>query len=161
MGAYKGISDVIAVVLMIAIAVSIGVFVTTFATKWVQDQTSDPSIACALKTNYVVDDVKYNFSGKGELLVKITSKGEEGIYGFGFIFDNITKIISFNSTDPLVKNHVQSTSPLTREQSTLVTLNLSNVSRGYPVLINTLKKLTVTNDACKAVSASTTSVTEY
>lgn len=59
----KGIAEEIAVVLMIAVAISIGVFVTIFATNWVQEQTTNPSQTCTIKTNYVIDDVKFNFSG--------------------------------------------------------------------------------------------------
>lgn len=161
MKSLKGISDVIAVVLMIAVAISIGVFVTTFATKWVQDQTSSPSITCAIKTNYVVDDAKFNFTGKSELLVKTTNKGDQDLYGFGFVLDNVTTILSFNSSNPLIGTQIPPSTPLKREQSTLITLNLSNSTLGHPSLGKTLAKITLTNDACKAVSASITSITVY
>lgn len=157
----KGISDVIAVVLMITVAISIGVFVTTFATKWVQDQVSAPSITCAIKTNYIVDDVKFNYTGGDELLVKITNKGEKELYGFGFILYNITKIFSFNSSDDLISGQIESTDPLGREQSVLLQLNLSNSTLSYPRMGDTMNKLTVTNDACDAVSASTSTFTRY
>lgn len=157
----KGISDVIAVVLMIAVAISIGVFVTTFATKWVQDQTSSPSITCAIKTNYVVDDVRFNYSKINELQVKVTNKGDEPLYGFGFILENATVILSFESSNTLITNQVSSTSPLKREQSTYVILNMSNSTLGYPSLGKTLTKVKVTNDACKAVSSSSVSITAY
>lgn len=157
----KGISDVIAVVLMIAVAISIGVFVTTFATKWVQDQTSSESISCAIRTNYVVDDVKFNFTGQELLLVKITNKGEDTIHGFGFVFDNITTIKSFKSSDPLIINQVSSTNALEREQSVIINMNMSNSSLGHTRLVKTANKLTVTNDACRAVSASTTTITLF
>ncbi|MBL7160838.1 MAG: hypothetical protein ISS93_03245 [Candidatus Aenigmarchaeota archaeon] len=157
----KGISDVIAVVLMIAVAISIGVFVTTFATKWVQDQTSSASISCAIKTNYVVDSAKFNYSGMGRLLVKVTNKGDEGLHGFGFILDNITSIITFNSSSSLITNQVTSASPLMREQSALVTLNLADPDNLYDILVKTIEVLKVTNNACDSVSASATSVTVY
>ncbi len=161
MSSRKGISDVIAVVLMVAVAISIGVFVTTFATKWVQDQTSSPSITCAIKTNYIVDDAKFNYSGGGQLLVKVTNKGDEGIYGFGFILYNVTKILSFNSSSTLIRDQVASASPIGREQSAIVTLNLSTVNSSHSGMGRTLTKITVTNDACDAVSASTSSITKY
>jgi len=153
----KGISDVIAVVLMIAVAISIGVFVTTFATKWVQEQVSSPSITCAIQTNYVVDDVKFNYSGKKGLLVQVTNKGDDGLYGFGFVLYNITKILSINSSDPGISGQLVSSNSLEREQSTIVSMNLSNSTFNG----ETLNKITVTNDACPAVSASTTSITVY
>ena len=171
MAGRRGISDIIAVVLMIAVAISIGVFVTTFATKWVQDQTSSPSITCALKTNYIVDNIKFNFSGRSELLVKLTNKGDQELYGFGFVVENVTHIVTFESTDPLILNQVAMASALKREQSAIITLNLSscsdqsslacNASRNYPHLGRTATKVTMRNEACKAVSASTTSVTVY
>ena len=171
MGDRRGISDIIAVVLMIAVAISIGVFVTTFATKWVQEQTTSPSITCALKTNYVVDDVKFNYSGKSDLLVKVTNKGDQDLYGFGFVLENITHLVTFDSTDPQILNQIAVGSALKREESALLRLNLSscadqsstfcNESRNYPHLGKTATKVTVRNDACKAVSASITSVTVY
>ena len=164
----KGISDVIAVVLMIAVAISIGVFVTTFATKWVQDQTSSPSISCALKTNYIVADATFNLTGRDILQVKITNKGEDDLYGFGFVIENITKILTFNSTNSLMISQVLSTTPLKREQSAFVSLNMTscmnatslycNQSSEYAPLVKTAQKITITNFGCRAVSASTGSV---
>jgi len=157
----KGISDIIAVVLMIAVAIAIGVFVTNFATSWVTEQTSSSSIACAIKTNYIIDDAKYNFSGKGDLLVKITNKGDQKIHGFGFVIDNITLIQTFASDSSLINNQVSLANALGREQSAIITLNLSNTTLGYPTLAKTVEKITVTNVACDAVSASISTVTLY
>src|SRR3989344_7263342 len=118
----RGISDIIAVVLMIAVAISIGVFVTTFATKWVQDQTTSPSITCALKTNYVVDDAKFNYSGKSDLLVKVTNKGDQELYGFGFVLENVTHLVTFDSSSSVVLNQIAVGSALKREESALLRL---------------------------------------
>lgn len=167
----KGVSDIIAVVLMIAVAIAIGVFVTNFATQWVQEQVVDDSITCAIQTNYVVDDAKFNFSSKDELLVTITNKGDQSLYGFGFVLNNITDILTFTSSDSLITNQVAPASPLEREQSVILTLNLStcnnesslycNTSSGYPVMGKTATSIRITNDACSAVSAAITSVTVY
>ncbi|MBI4021670.1 MAG: hypothetical protein HY369_05495 [Candidatus Aenigmarchaeota archaeon] len=160
----RGISDIIAVVLMIAVAIAIGVFVTNFATKWVTDQTTSSSIACAIKTNYVIDDVKFNYSGKDELLVRITNKGDQAIHGFSFVLFNVTNIQTIASDSKLIINQVTSAKALQREQSAIMTLNFTNASTGSGELIGLAKsatKLTVRNDACEAVSASIDSVTVY
>jgi flagellin-like protein len=157
----KGISDIVAVVLMIAVAISIGIFVTIWVTDWVSTQTSSPSITCAIKANYIIEDAKFNYSGKDVLLVKITNKGDQELYGFGFTLDNITRVVSFNSTSSLISNQLQSTNALYREQSTLISLNMSNSTFAHPTLAKSLAKLKVTNDACSAVSAETTSITNY
>lgn len=156
---------------MIAVAISIGVFVTTFATSWVQDQTASPSITCAIKTNYIVEDIKFNFSGNDQLLVKITNKGEQSLYGFGFLLFNVTDILTFDSDDLVIKNQVSSLSPLKREQSAIVNLNLTpcfnasvtfcNLSQSFAGMVKTADKVTVANDACKAVSASATTITIF
>lgn len=167
----KGISDIIAVVLMIAVAISIGVFVTTFATSWVQDQTDKPSMTCALQTNYIVEDAKFNYSGKDGMQLKITNKGDQTIHGFDFVVENVTKIVTFELGDPLILNQVTSGNPLKREESALVTINMTtctnqtllycNTSSIYPPLARSATKITVRNAACDAVSASITSFTLY
>jgi len=155
----RGVSDIIAVVLMIAVAIAIGVFVTNFATKWVTEQTGEESMTCAIKTNYVIDDAKFNYSGKNNMLVTITNKGDEGLYGFGFVLNNITNIRTFNSSDPRILNQLTVTSALGREQSHILTLNLTNST--HLQLGKSATEIKITNDACVAVSAAITSLTVY
>lgn len=167
----KGISDIIAVVLMIAVAIAIGVFVTNFVTKWVSEQTGSESIACAIKTNYVVEDVRFNYSKQNELLARVTNKGDFPLHSFGFVLDNITRIETFRADNPRILGQVLAGSPLQREESVLLTLNLTtapnastlayNQSAGYWMLAVTAQRVTVTNDACDAVSAYASSVTAY
>lgn len=160
----RGISDVVAVVLMIAVAISIGVFVTTFASKWVQDQTTGPSISCAIKTNYVLEDATYNFTGETKLRIRVANKGEQTLHSFGFVVDNVTLIKSFAWDDPLVANQVTSSNPLKQSEAAVIaiTLNDTNMTLGaFESLIRSATKVTVTNEACKPVSASTTTVTLY
>jgi len=158
--AYKGISPVVATVLLVAVAITIGIMVTTWVTQLVTKQT-DPSSLCALNTNYIINYARFNFAGDNQLVVKLTNKGIDGIYGLGFIVENDTRILQFNSShvNITVSPSVSSTNKLGQEQSVLASLNLN--ASDLPTFGRTLTKIRVTNDACKAISAETSSITKY
>ena len=160
----KGVSPIISVILLIAVSISVGIMVTTWITHWVVTQTGSSSISCAIDTNYVIDSAEFNKSTalNNSLLVKITNKGSQKIYGFGAILDNGTAIVKLNSSDSLINQGGTSlTSKLDREQSAYIVINLTNIILGYPQLGRTLTEVKVTNDACSAVSSSTKTITVY
>lgn len=162
MGNKKGVSPIIATILLIAVAISVGIMVTTWITHWVVTQTSSESIACAINTNYVIDTAEFNKSTalNNTLLLKVTNRGSEKIYGFGAILDNGTVILMLNSSNSLIsQGGISSSNKLGREQSVYLTVNLTNTSTGYPTLGRTLAEVKVTNDACPAVSTSTKAIT--
>jgi flagellin-like protein len=159
----KGVSPVIATILLIAVAISVGIMVTTWITHWVVTQTSSESIACAINTNYVIDAAEFNKSTtlNSTLLLKVTNRGSQGLYGFGVILDNGTTILMLNSSSSLVgQGGINSGNKLRREQPIYLTVNLTNTTAGYTNLGCTLSEVKVTNDACPAVSASTATITK-
>ena len=160
----KGVSPIIATILLIAVAISVGIMVTTWITHWVVTQTSSESIACAINTNYVIDSAEFNKSTamNSTLLLKVTNKGNEKIYGFGAILDNGTAIIMMNSSNSLIgQGGVSSSNPLKRESTAYVSINLTNTTIGYTTMGSTLTEIKLTNDACAAVSASTKTISKY
>jgi len=163
MGRRKAISPVISVVLLIAVAVSVGILVTTWVTHWVVSTTGSSSISCAVNTNYIIEEAKFNISSayNNTLLVKITNKGTEQLYGFGAILDNGTKVVIINSNDSIIdQGGISSTNKLKREESVYITINLTNTTLGYPTLGATLTEVKIRNDACPAVSTSTSTITQ-
>ncbi|MBM3303835.1 MAG: hypothetical protein FJY76_01970 [Candidatus Aenigmarchaeota archaeon] len=163
MGGKKGVSPVIATILLIAVAISVGIMVTTWITHWVVTQTSSQSIACAINTNYVIDTAEFNKSTalNSTLLLKVTNRGSEGLYGFGVVLDNGTTIMMLNSTSSLIsQGGISSGNKLGREQPVYVAVNLTNTTAGHTRLGCTLTEVKVTNDACPAVSARTTTITK-
>jgi hypothetical protein len=110
-----------------------------------------------LETNYVIDSVEYTNSTR-ELKVKITNKGTTQLYGFGIMLQNASIIQEFNSTNPLVSvsPSVTSSNKLAREKSAYIKVNMTD----YAPLGLSLTEVKVLNDACDAVSASTTTITQ-
>ena len=157
--AKKGISPIIAIVIMIAVAITTGVMLSTWVTQWVSHQTSDSSMACVIKTNYIIEAAKFNQSGDNYLVIKVTNQGSEGLYGFGIIIDNTSEIFQFNSTDSLItlSPNITSSNKLEREASAYVKLDLDTdaSSRNLGATANEIR---ITNKACDSVSAKTTSI---
>jgi flagellin-like protein len=155
----KGVSPVIATVLLIAVAIAIGILVTTWITHWTSTQISSQPITCAINTNYIIESVEYNKTGGDTLLVKVTNKGAENLYGFSAVLDNGTHILDVNSTSWRInQGGISKTSPLRREKSAYVTVNLTI---NYTALGDTLTDVRILNEACNAVSARTTFITQY
>ncbi len=157
----KGISPIIAIVIMIAVAITTGVMLSTWVTQWVSHQTSDSSMACVIRTNYIIESAKFNQSGDNVLVIKVTNQGSEGIYGFGAIIDNTSDIYQFNSTDSLLSlsPNITSSDKLTREGSVYVKLDLDTDTSSRN-LGATATEIRVTNEACDSVSAKTNSITK-
>lgn len=157
--AKKGVSPVVAVVLLIAVAIAIGILVTTWITHWTSTQISSQPITCAINTNYIIESVEYNKTGGDLLLIKVTNKGAENLYGFSAVMDNGTYILDVNSTSWRIDHGgISKTYPLRREKSTYVTVNLTI---NYTGLGESLTDVRVLNSACNAVSAKTTFITQY
>lgn len=161
----KGISPVVAVVLLVAVAISLGMLVTSWVTHLYYDigETS----ACSIKTNYVIDSVAWNQTSKSTiynstLLIKITNKGDLNLYGFGVEMLNGTRIVNL---DPSLVDQggISSTNKLEREHSVYLIVNLTNATLNYPAFGRSLLtsdevEVKVTNDACDDISAKTATV---
>jgi len=177
----KGVSPIIAVVILIAVAVSIGIMVTTWVTHWVTTQTGSDEIICAVDTNYVIDSAKFDSTTNiNHILMKITNKGEEGLYGVGVVLDNGTNVVHINSTglthnpnpefgntslNLTVSPNISASNKLTQEQSAYVTVKMNNtngsVTNYWTIgFAQTLTEIRLTNDACPSVSIKTNSITQ-
>ena len=159
----KGLSPVVSVVLMIAVAISIAILVTTWVTNLTQQQiTGDKS--CALNTNYIIESAKWNKSNdlNATLLIKLTNKGQQKLYGFAVQIDNGTDIIDFNSS-VVDQDGISASNKLERERSAYLVVNLTNANLAYPALGASLVTsddvvIKITNEACNTVSSETNSV---
>lgn len=163
MGKRKAVSPVVSVVLLIAVAVSVGILLTTWITHWVITTTGSTGISCAINTNYIIEKAEFNKSSayNNTLLVKITNKGAEHLYGFGVILDNGTNIVVLKYDNTIInQGGISSTNKLKREESVYITINLTNTTLGYPTLGATLTELKITNDACPAVPTTTSTITQ-
>jgi len=164
----KGISPVVASVILIAVSVSIGVIVSTWITHLTQEQTSSSKL-CAINTLYNIDSAKFNLSGTNELRLKVTNEGEQSLYGFGMVIDNGTEIRIVNSTHTrLDQNNITSSSPLKRGQSVYLIVNMTNTTSdsfdwqdfGLTLTTSSKTEIVVTNEACDAIKTEAiTSVT--
>jgi flagellin-like protein len=159
----KGVSPIIATIILIALAITIGMMLSSWITHWFYIQTGRTSVSCALETNYAIESARWNISStslNNTLLIKVLNKGSRGIYGFGVVLDNGTRIVQLNSSSSLVnQGGISSSNPLQQEQSAYISVNLTNTTLYYPVLGSTLTEVRVTNDACPDVSQKTTAIT--
>lgn len=154
----KGVSPVIAVVIMIAVAITTGVMLSTWVTQWVNRQTGDTSMTCVIRTNYIIESAKFNSSGNNVLIIKVRNRGAEELYGFGVILDNTSDIYQFNSTDSRISlsPSITESNKLGREGVVYIKVNLNTAL--YRALGASLSEIRVTNEACKSVSAKTAEI---
>jgi len=160
----KGVSPVIAVVLLIGVAVSMGILVTTWVTHWVSFQITEVTMSCSVDTNYIIDSASFNETGDLEIRVKITNKGNREIHSFGAVLDNSTRIMRLNSSDPKIFQYaINASNPLRREESEYVVIYLNDTDEdeSYPEFGSTLSEVKILNDVCDSVSAKTAEITQY
>lgn len=146
----KGISPIVAVVVLLALAVTIGVIVSIWITSWVSTQRESEEFGCAARTRYIIEGAKYTRS-ETFLRFRITNKGEEGIYGFGVILYNKTMVETFayNAPNVTLSANISGTNKLAREESVYMSINIS----GGRNMGLTLTQVKVKNSACGAVIA--------
>ena len=150
----KGVSPVVAGVILISVAVVVGVMVSTWVTNWVSTQTST-SPTCALNTQYVIDSATFT-SSINETRIKITNKGSEGIYRFEMTVDNGTNIIrlstvteSFNTS---TANRLTQGQSMYLRDTLMGTFNTSLYSQATMI--------SVTNTGCPSFVTKTETVTQ-
>lgn len=146
----KGISPIVAVVILMALAVTIGIMVSIWMTGWVSTQRESEEFGCAGRTRYIIESAKYTQSDTG-LRFRLTNKGGEGIYGFDLMLFNGTdsETLAYNSPNITLSDNISASNKLGREESVYVEVNLS----GGKGMGTTLTELRVKNKACEAVSA--------
>jgi len=156
----KGISPIIATVLLIVVAISVGVLATTWIRNWVMEQTSQELSSCVLDTEYQVDSTEYNATSK-LLKLKVTNKNSRNLWGFGVMIDNGSTVldVAYNSSNITLSPSITSTSKLDRERATYLTLNLTDYT-GYSTIGSTASTVKITNQGCTSVTAKTTTITQ-
>lgn len=150
----KGVSPIVASVILISVAVVAGVMVSTWVTHWTSTQTSTTQ-SCAINTQYVIDSATFTGS-TNETRVKITNKGSEGIYGFEITVDNGTDITRFSAVTDSI--NTSTTSKLTQGNSAY--LNVRTAGNFNISVCNKAKEIRVTNRACSSVMAKTETITQ-
>jgi flagellin-like protein len=147
----KGISPIIATVLLIAVAVAIGVLVSTWITRWTLEQTQTAETAtCATTTIYDVSDAAYNTTTQMLTLI-VTNKGSSAVYNFTIEAVDNTTAIKLNVTPSYSPTGTTASTPLLQGRSFSLTANMSTT--------NKLTSVKVTNTACGAFYKATTTIT--
>jgi flagellin-like protein len=155
----KGISPVIASVLLIGITVAIGVMMSSWITHWIGNKTQDISSACATSTNYKIDSVSYSLSAE-TMTIEITNIGNVDVYGFGVQVMNGTDVMFYNSTDTKFKisPNITQSGPLKQQRSAIIILSMdTDYESGLGRSLDIIKVL---NGACPAFSAETRTITK-
>ena len=150
----KGVSPVVAGVILIAVAVIVGTMVSSWVTSWTATQTSSTP-TCAVNTQYVIDSTTYT-SSTNELRLKITNRGSEGIYGFEITVDNSTDILRFSTVTE--SPNTSYTSKLTQGNSAYLTATAAGTFN--TTLCSQATEIRVANTGCPSVIAKTETITQ-
>jgi flagellin-like protein len=153
----KGISPVIAAVLLIAISVAVGVMISSWITHWVSSRTTHASSACVTSTNYKIDSATFD-SSTDNLTLVITNLGNVELYGFDVQILNGTEVYVYNSTDTRVRisPNITKTNPLKEQRSAVIIIGMNGSY--YSGLGSTADQIKVLNDACPTFSAETLTI---
>jgi flagellin-like protein len=149
----KGISPIIAAVVLIAISVAVGVMISSWVTHWVTSQTG-VTTQCVALTNYNIESATYTSNNKNLTMV-VKNLGSIQIYGLSVQMMNLTNIVIYNDTSPDIKvtPNLSKQTPLTEQRSAIIVINLNGTQGDYSELARTAEEVTVFNKACPAFSA--------
>jgi flagellin-like protein len=153
----KGISPIIASVLLIGITVAVGVMLSSWITHWIGTRTQDISGACATSTNYRIDSVRFRTSANN-MTVMLTNLGTVELYGFSVQVMNATDVLVYNSSDTKFKisPNITEESPLKQQRSAIIVVSMTgDYDSG---LGRTADDVKILNSACPAYSAEINSV---
>ena len=153
----KGISPVIASVLLIGITVAVGVMLSSWITHWIGTRTQDISGACATSTNYRIDSVRFQTSANN-MTIMLTNLGTVELYGFSVQVMNATDVLVYNSSDTKFKisPNITQGSPLKQQRSAIIVVSMTgDYDSG---LGRTTDQVKILNSACPAYSAEINSV---
>lgn len=155
----KGISPIIAAVLLISITVVVGVMLSSWITHWVNARTTEAGSACVTSTNYNIDSAKFKNSTANMTLI-LTNRGRTNIHGFTVQILNGTHVIVYNSTDPNfgMSPNVTEDTPLEEQRSAIIIIHMDGVYNS--TIGNTADQVKVLNKACPAFSAETRTITK-
>ncbi len=93
----KGISPVVAVVILIGVAVMLGGLVSSWLSSFVN--TNSKQNACAITTMYTITEATVNTTS-GKLRLKVKNVGKSGVYNFSIEANNGTVIEVLRATSP-------------------------------------------------------------
>ena len=153
----KGISPVIAAVLLIAITVAVTVMLSSWITHWISSRTTEASSACVTHTNYKIDSATFDSSGNNLTMV-ITNLGSNEIYGFSMQVLNGTDVSVYESSDNKVSisPNVTESSPLKEQRSAVIIINMNDA---YDTSLgSSADQIKVLNKACPSFSAETLTI---
>ena len=150
----KGVSPIIASVLLIGITVAVGVMLSSWITHWLGTRTQDISSACVTSTNYKIDSATFRASSGGMTLV-ITNLGTVELYGFSVQMLNATEVIAYNISDAKFKisPNITQSSPLKQQRSAIIVISMSGDYESG--MGRTADMVKILNGACPAYSAET------
>jgi archaellum component FlaF (FlaF/FlaG flagellin family) len=153
----KGMSPVIAAVLLIGISIAVGVLISSWVTHWVSSRTQQASSACVTSTNYRIDSATFD-SPTNNTTIVLTNLGSVGLYGFDVQVLNGTDVHVYNSTDPRVRisPNITETDPLKEQRSAVVIINMNGAY--HSGLGSTVDQIKILNKACPAFSAETLTI---
>jgi len=149
----KGISPIIAAVVLIAISVAVGVMISSWVTHWVTTQTG-VTTQCVALTNYNIESATYT-SNNNNITVIVTNLGAIKLYGFSVQIMNLTNIVTYNDTSPDIRvtPNLSKESPLEEQRSAIIFVNLNGTQGDYGETGRTAEEIRVFNKACPAFSA--------
>jgi flagellin-like protein len=153
----KGISPVIAAVLLIAITVAVGVMISSWVTQWVTSRTRQASSACVTDTNYKIDSAIFD-TDTNNLTLRLTNLGRVELYGFSVQILNGTDVEVYNSSDSDVKMspNITENNPLKQQRSVIIIINMEGSY--HSTLGSTTDQVKVLNEACPTFSAETSTI---
>lgn len=135
---------------IILLSISVVIIVVSGCTENFQVQ-ADP-INCALTTKYVINSANYDPNYE-ILVIEITNKGKNSIYDFSILLENgeNMEVIEKNeiSSDIMINKY----EPLEKDETVNLRVSLSNI-----LTLNEESTILVKNEACKKVTAQTTTI---
>lgn len=141
----RGISPLIASVLLIAFTMAVAAILTSWVTGFTKTQTSyvgekaEKQIKCIYGTMDIKKaDVKYNFSTTGSWVnATVFNSGDQDLYNFTFVVSTSASVYVFLPTNQKIE-----TAPLKAREAFYFTA--TNTSTGAPASSETFQKLKIT-----------------
>ena len=149
----KGISELVAAILVIAIAIVVGTIIAMWNIGFIREERA--SISCGSDTSYIIESARLGIVKPYTLTLKVTNHGKLPVWGFGVILRNATSSIQLSSDSPLIDQAgITKDEPLGPGQSVYINIDLSS----YKDLANSLQEVILTNDACWIINARTQTI---
>jgi flagellin-like protein len=139
----KGLSPIVAVVILIGIVVITGGLLSSWITSFVSDASKQDT--CSINTMYTISDATYNGTS-GDIKLKVKNTGAVKLYNFTVEADNGTVIFLAQASSPDPSYRVDAG----REQYVVANMSLKNISN--------VLTITVLTQSCKGYSPAHTEV---